>query len=38
MGCYDYGYNRGRKTVWKKYRQNCDELSFDTLKVMKKKL
>lgn len=36
MGCYAYGENIGRKTVWRKYRQNIDELSFDTLKVLKK--
>ncbi len=37
LDCWKYGEKFGRKTVWKKYRQNCDELTFDTLKVMKKK-
>ena len=37
LDCYKYGENTGKKTVWRKYRQNCDMLSFDTLKVLKKK-
>lgn len=37
LDCWKFGENNGRKTVWRKYRQNCDDLTFDTLKVMKKK-
>lgn len=37
LDCWKFGENNGRKTVWRKYRQNCDDLTFDTLKVMRKK-
>ena len=38
MDCYKYGENNGRQTVWRRYRQNYDDLTFHTLRVMRKNL
>lgn len=37
LDCWEYGENFGRKTIWKRYKQNFDELTFDTLRVVHKK-
>lgn len=37
LGCWEYGESFGRKTIWRKYKQKFDELTFDTLRVVRKK-
>lgn len=37
LDCWQHGESFGRKTIWKKYKQNFDELTFNTIKVMKKR-
>lgn len=37
LDVWEYGEDLGNKTIWRKYKQKFDELSFDTLKVVKKK-
>ena len=38
MDCYKHGENHGKKTVWRRYRQNYDDLTYHTLRVMRKRL
>ncbi len=38
MNCFTYGENHGKRTVWRRYRQNYDDLTYHTLRVMRKKL
>ena len=37
LDCWEYGQNFGRKTIWRKYKQRFDQLTFDTLRVVHKK-
>jgi len=37
LGCYEHGKPFGRDTVWRKYRQNFDDLTYDTLRAIHNK-
>lgn len=37
LDCYEPGKDMGRQTVWKKYREIFDELTYDTIKVVTNK-
>jgi hypothetical protein len=37
IDCWKHGEEYGRKTIWKKYKQNFDELTYDTIKVVNNK-
>lgn len=36
LDCYDHDLERGRRSVWRKYRGDVDQLSFRVLKLKKK--
>lgn len=37
LDCYEYGKNFGRDTIWRKYKQNFDDLTYDTLRAIHNK-
>ena len=37
MDCYEYGKEFGRDTIWRKYKQNFDDLTYDTLRAIHNK-
>lgn len=37
LDCWEYGENFGRRTIWRKYKQKFDELTFETLRAVNRK-